>query len=138
MSVFARSAWVFAIVCVYVASFALPAWNDYRGGDAFLAAARLQFNLIEREGFDLGAVGWAPNPLLWLGLGCLLARRDVAATALGLAATLAACTWMPLAELLVGYYVWLLSMAGLAAAGAWCGTTGGADEATLKPTQLAR
>ena len=62
--------------------------------------------------------GWAPNPLVWFGLYCLVRRRWLAGAASGLAALLVGLVWIGLGHSLgPGYYVWMASMAVLASGG---------------------
>ena len=71
-------------------------------------------------------LGTQPAPRL--GVALLLARWGHAAGLLGLAATAAACSWLPLGDLGPGYFAWLGSMGLLTAAGAWCATQPVDDE----------
>jgi hypothetical protein len=112
---------VLLIAGVYGTSFFLPVYLDLDGWEAFVSAGRLFARAVDTAELGHDLIGWAPNPLLWIGAGCLLARRDAAALALALAATAAACTWLELTGLSTGYYVWLTSMGLLAAAGYCCG-----------------
>ena len=62
------------------------------------------------------------NPLLWLGVILLLGRSGLRRGFARVAATAAACSWLPLGDLGAGYFAWLGSMGLLTAGGTWCAT----------------
>jgi hypothetical protein len=113
------------ITLLYAAAFVLPAYafsSPMMGYEAFLSGLFFAAGtgLLSWISFVLSS-GWVANPLFAVGIVCLLRGRTVAASALGVAALLFAIkaglfAYSSEVPLLLGYYVWLLSIAALAAA----------------------
>jgi hypothetical protein len=95
-------------IALYVVSFFLPAYNGIPGFGAFL------WSLIIPFFWPM----WAANPLFWLGLSGLRARHG-SVMVIGLIALLLALSEAVLFadRLGAGYFLWVGSMAVLAAAG---------------------
>ena len=124
-----RWAWAVLVLTVYGASFALPAYLDLAGHEAFVAAARAGFEAWCDDTIGRELLGWLPNPLLWTGLALLCCGRNWGAAVLGLAGLVAgAGAWLTLGDLHVGYYAWLGSMALLMVGAAWFATGTQYDE----------
>ena len=117
-----RWLWGLLVASVYAASFAMPAYLDLNGHEAFAAASRAGLDAWSNGEIGQELIGWLPNPLLWAGVVLLLGGRGLAAALAGVAAVATASCWLGLAELLPGYYVWLGSMGLLLAGGAWLAT----------------
>jgi hypothetical protein len=105
---------------LYGVSWLLPAFttrvlwgdSDFSGWDAFFWAG------IDYRYWPT----WAANPVMWFGMVKLFNRRWKAARNAGLIAVVLACSQSDMfpSRPDVGYYVWLSSMAALAATG-WVG-----------------
>jgi hypothetical protein len=135
------------VLALYLVSFVLPSYSDgfrsFAGGAAFfhapfgaLLVATPGQHIQADPGFALVLIlAWLANPAFWIGSWFLVTRawRRAAwagTAALVLGSTMAVSTWAshrpgaheqgPISVLLAGYYIWLLSMAALAASG-WIG-----------------
>jgi hypothetical protein len=97
---------------LYGVSFFLPASKGLLGFQAFFFSVLMVFTIPM----------WLANPLFWLGLALLSGRQWQAARFYGLLALVLGLSesWMFWEELSTGYFLWVGSMALLAAAG-WCG-----------------
>ncbi len=93
---------------LYVLSFFLQATNTLAGWQAFI------FALL----FVIGIPMWLANVVFWIGLYHLSHSRYGSASTAGFIALLLALSesWLFGTELAIGYYVWVSSMAVLAAA----------------------
>ena len=113
------------ITVLYAGAFVLPACefsSPMKGYEAFLSGLFFAAGsgLLRWISFVLSS-GWLANPLFAVGIVCLLRGRTVAASALGVAALLVAIkaglfAYGAEVPLLLGYYVWLLSIGALAVA----------------------
>lgn len=89
--------WVIVIDVVYLISFFLPVYRfgdtQHPGWEVFVDYVRDFVEPNDAESFWNKMVIWAPNPLLWVGVVCLWARRPhLALAAGGLAALVAGHT----------------------------------------------
>lgn len=123
-----RWLWGSLVALVYAASFALPAYLDLDGHEAFAAAAHAGLDAWSNGEVGQELLGWLPNPFLWVGVVLLLGGQGQAAALAGLTALLGASSWLSLADLLPGYYVWLGSMGLLLAGGVWLATSATEEE----------
>jgi hypothetical protein len=115
-----------AITACYIASLVLPAAEFQRSGTAMFALQE------EEPGYMLFVLAivsviylpiWCANPLLWVGVGFLLAQRWKWACFCGLNALTLALTatilfYFTVDRPLIGHWLWVLSMAMLAGTGA--------------------
>jgi len=107
-----------AVACLYAASFVLPAYRYRQHEDPGWKVCGDVLDLIVSRWDQGGSAllsAWLANPLLWLGLACLLAGRLGAAGVAGVVATLLAAVemwpWSAEVTWLAGGYLWLGSMA---------------------------
>lgn len=120
-----------ASLATYGISFCLPAFEigvEGRGtSESGFSAFLVAFLALGQEYFGglASFLVWLANPAFWIGVVLLATGRPTAALVASCAALLLGCSFVFGPLILVGYYVWLGSMALLAGACAvqllWCG-----------------
>jgi hypothetical protein len=118
--------WGPAVVAgLYLLSMVLPAIDQGPSDPPFPSGEALGFQVTFLGGILLLATGLPQmipvlaNPVHWIGWVLLVCGRRRGAAVAGILGLLLALSalFMPMGTLLIGYYVWLISMAALAVAG---------------------